>query len=121
MRFIEHDESVHPEQARVVGPYLGRHAVAGQEQPRADHVDSTDDDGWRTWILEPLLVVDMLTTQRRDRQRPFVEAESLRDPRFALDPLAQFLRDLGGLIDNHAAIYDVDEPARERRAARSGV
>ena len=60
MRLVEHEERVGTEQPCVIGPHLARYAVTREEKPRADHINSADDDGGSSRIHKPFPIVHML-------------------------------------------------------------
>jgi len=67
--FVKDDQRIYPEQPGVIRPHLPRHAIALEQQARADHVHRANDNRWCGGIIEPLAVVDVLAAQGRDRKR----------------------------------------------------
>ena len=68
MRLVEHYERVRAKQTRMIGPHLARYTITREQESRADHINSTDDDGWLSRIRKPLPIVHMLATQRTHAQ-----------------------------------------------------
>ncbi len=57
MCLIQDEKRIHPEEPGVERAHCAAHAVARKEEPGADHVDGTDDDGRMPRVGEPFPVV----------------------------------------------------------------
>ena len=64
MRFVKDDQRVGAEKSGMIGTHATRHAVAGKQEPRADHVDGADDNRRRRRVGEPFAIVRMLAAKR---------------------------------------------------------
>lgn len=64
------------------------------------------------WIFEPLLIVDVLTAQGRDRERALSQAECCSELPIAVDVPTEFVGNVRCLIDHRPPVHDVDESAR---------
>jgi len=118
MRLIEHDQCVGSEEAGVVWPHLAGCPIALEEKPGADHVDGAHDDGGRGGIFQPVLVVNVLTTESRDRQRACSQTERLFELCIAVNAGPEPVCYIRCLVDHCAPVHNIDEAAGQRRTVR---
>ena len=119
MGFVEHDDAVVAQQARVHRPARPPVSVTGEQDSGADHVDGADDDGRSGGIDPPLPVVGHAAAQDaepdgtvgRERRTP---PEFTRERGQFGDAVDPPLDGPGRLIDDGAPVDHVDDPRRER-------
>ena len=123
MRLVEHHDRIVCEQGRVHRPRPPAIAAAREQQPRADHVDGADDhrgpcrvDPPRPVVAEPAAQHAELHVALGRKGRARVELPGhARERPDALDPHPD---GLGRLIDDRAAVDDVDDAPRQGRVAQ---
>jgi hypothetical protein len=128
--FIVYDECVLREEGRVERLRFEAAAVGTKEEAAADHVDCAEDDRRTGRIDAPRAIVRKLTTERAHGDGALEVRQSARllnAERFERRPerveprigdalwLEKALGFAGRLIDDGAAVHDVDEAARTVR------
>ena len=120
VRLVEQHQGVVPEEPRVRRPKRAPVAIAREQKPRPHHVDGADEHRGPRGVEPPRAVVGEAPAQHPEphgvgsRMRGLtIERAAKRGQRSdALDPCAHQLH---RLVDDGAAVDDVDDAPRQRR------
>src|SRR6266542_1151595 len=120
MCFIMNQNGILADKSGVKGSRLESTAIAGEQQPAADHVDRANDDGGPRGVISPLCVVSELAAQCAHAEQ-IVHAAAAKlfqlqpdgieiEARIVLQPFLQLFSLSCRLIDDYAPVHYPNQP-----------